>query len=61
MGVPTSEVDYTSATTRRADHVIHTGNVVALEKKLLPYMFRALLAHLQRQVYNFGSDPSLLR
>jgi hypothetical protein len=28
---------------------------------LLPYMFRGfLLAHLQRQVYNFGSGSSLL-
>jgi hypothetical protein len=27
---------------------------------LLPYMFRASLAHLQRQVYKFGSGSSLL-
>jgi hypothetical protein len=30
MGVPTSEVSYTSATTGRGDHEVHKGNVVAL-------------------------------
>jgi hypothetical protein len=30
MGVPTSEVGYTSATTGRGDHEVHTGHVVAL-------------------------------
>jgi hypothetical protein len=29
MGVPTSEVGYTSATTGRGDHEVHTGHVVA--------------------------------
>jgi hypothetical protein len=33
MGVPTSEVSYTSATTGRGDHEVHKGHVVALEKK----------------------------
>jgi hypothetical protein len=33
MGVPTSEVGYTSATTGRGDHEVHNGHVVALEKK----------------------------
>jgi hypothetical protein len=32
MGVPTSEVGYTSATTGRRDHEVHKGHVVALEK-----------------------------
>jgi hypothetical protein len=32
MGVPTSEVGYTSATTGRGDHEVHKGHVVALEK-----------------------------
>jgi hypothetical protein len=32
MGIPTSEVDYTSATTGRKDHEVHKGHVVALEK-----------------------------
>jgi hypothetical protein len=35
MGVPTSEVIYTLATTRRGDHEVHNGHVVALEKKFL--------------------------
>jgi hypothetical protein len=33
MGVPTSEVGYTSATTGRGDHEVHKGHVVALAKK----------------------------
>jgi hypothetical protein len=33
MGVSTSEVGYTSATTGRGDHEVHKGHVVALEKK----------------------------
>jgi hypothetical protein len=31
MGVPTSEVGYTSATTGRGDHKVHKGHVVALD------------------------------
>jgi hypothetical protein len=31
MGVPTSELGYTSATTGRGDHETHDGHVVALE------------------------------
>jgi hypothetical protein len=30
MGVPTSEVGYPSATTRRGDHEVHDGHVGAL-------------------------------
>jgi hypothetical protein len=33
MGVPTSEVGYTSATLRRGDHEVHKGHVVALERE----------------------------
>jgi acyl CoA:acetate/3-ketoacid CoA transferase beta subunit len=33
MGVPASEVGYTLATTRRGDHKVHKGHVVALAKK----------------------------
>jgi hypothetical protein len=29
MGVPTSEVGYTSATTGRGDHKVHKGHVVS--------------------------------
>ena len=31
MGVPTSQVGYTSAMPRREDHEVHKGHVVALE------------------------------
>jgi hypothetical protein len=33
MGVPNSEVGYTSATTGKEDHEVHEGHVVALEEK----------------------------
>jgi hypothetical protein len=33
MGVPASEVGYTSATTGREDHEVHNGHVEALEGK----------------------------
>jgi hypothetical protein len=33
MGVPASEVDYTSATTGKGDHEVHKGHVAELEKK----------------------------
>ena len=33
MGVPTSEVGYTSAMPKREDHEVHKGHVVALGRK----------------------------
>jgi hypothetical protein len=33
MGIPTSEVNYTSATTGRGEHKVHKGNEVALATK----------------------------
>jgi hypothetical protein len=33
MGVPTSEVGYTSSTTGWGDHEFHKGHVVALKKE----------------------------
>jgi hypothetical protein len=33
MGVPISDVGYTSATTGRGDHEVHNGHVVALGVK----------------------------
>jgi hypothetical protein len=33
MGVPSSEVGYTSATTRRGDHEVHDGHVALGKKK----------------------------
>jgi hypothetical protein len=35
MGVPNSDVGYTSTTTERGDHEVHKGHVVALEKKII--------------------------
>jgi hypothetical protein len=32
MGIPTSEVGYTSAKTGRGDHEVHKGHVVALRE-----------------------------
>jgi hypothetical protein len=34
MGVPTSEVGYTSATTGRGDHEVHKGHVEELGKNM---------------------------
>jgi hypothetical protein len=42
MGVPTSEVGYTSATTRRVGHEVHKGHVVALEEKNIPITIYSL-------------------
>ena len=33
MGVPTSEVAYTPAMSRREDHEVHKGHLVALEER----------------------------
>jgi hypothetical protein len=49
MGVPASEVGYTTATTGRGDHEVHKGHVVALEKITLIYYNARSTAHL---VYN---------
>jgi hypothetical protein len=39
MGIPTSEVGYTSATTGRGDDEVHDGHVVALDlKKILIFL-----------------------
>jgi hypothetical protein len=46
MGVPSSEVGYTSAKTRRGDHEVHNEHVVALEKKFsfaADYLFAYLI------------------
>jgi len=42
MGVPTSEVGYTPAMSRREDHEVHKGHVVALDEKNV-ILFRKLL------------------
>jgi hypothetical protein len=38
MGVPASEVGYTSATTGRRDHEVHKGHVVALAKNITAHI-----------------------
>jgi hypothetical protein len=45
MGVPTSEVGYTSATTGRGDHEVHKGHVVTLGKKKKSMIAVDLLYH----------------
>jgi hypothetical protein len=42
MGVPTSEVGYTSATTGRGDYEVHKGHEVALGKKYICSYFNML-------------------
>jgi hypothetical protein len=44
MGVPVSEVGYTSATTGRGDHEVHKGHVMALEKKNICMIKRTVCA-----------------
>jgi hypothetical protein len=39
MGVPTSEVGYSSPTTGKGDHEVHKGHVVALEKIYISLKF----------------------
>jgi hypothetical protein len=49
MGVPTSEVGYTSATAGRRDHKVHKGHVVALDlKKYIKTPKLKLLVHVER-------------
>jgi hypothetical protein len=55
MGVPTLEVDYTSATTGRGDHEVHKGHVVELEEKK-QYGFMAGLLGSMEMVVNFRSS-----
>jgi hypothetical protein len=59
VGVPTSEVGYTSATTGRGDHEVYKGHVVALERKslvdknLLHYKCRILYGHLHENLKSY--------
>ena len=52
MGVPTSEVGYTSATARRGDHESSYEHVVALEKKKERMLMIVLHFVLGRPVVN---------
>jgi curli biogenesis system outer membrane secretion channel CsgG len=40
MGVSTSEVGYTAATTGRGDHEVHKGHVVALGEKIFKILLK---------------------
>ena len=54
MGVPTSDVGYTSATARRGDHESSYEHVVALEKKNHFFVKKFIeLMNLLRSVINF--------
>jgi hypothetical protein len=49
MGVPNSDVGYTSATTGRGGHEVHKGHVVALgEKKTLSIQANTGMLHYVR-------------
>jgi hypothetical protein len=48
MGVPTSEVGYTSATIGRGDHKVHKGHTVAFGKKKKKKKRGSLNAHFSR-------------
>jgi hypothetical protein len=50
MGVPTSEVGYTSATTGRGDQEVYKGHVMALEKKIYG-------VYLCRRYFSMGAAP----
>jgi hypothetical protein len=47
MGVPTSEVGHTSATTRRGDHEVHKGHVVALGMMMMMMIIIIIIIILQ--------------
>jgi hypothetical protein len=50
MGVPTSEVGYTSATTGRGDQEVHKGHVVALGKTFIENKISPTLAYISDTV-----------
>jgi hypothetical protein len=61
MGVPTSEVGYTSATTGRGDHEVQKGYVVALEKNIayLPKHTMSLLRRAQFLILFYPKVPEI--
>jgi hypothetical protein len=67
MGVPASEVGYTSATTGRKDHEVHNGHMVALEKERKKRHIVSTSSHnvLKRKRFQFSLScvfsPSLER
>jgi hypothetical protein len=55
MGVPASEVGYTSATTGRGDHEVHRGHVVALGKKI-SYVYSMLASPKNASFFYVGCE-----
>ena len=58
MGVPTSEVGYTSATARRGEHESSYEHVVALEKKILT---RVIETCITRSSPDYRHQPACLK
>jgi hypothetical protein len=68
MGVPTSEVGYTSATAGRGDHEVHKGHLMAFEeviwtdgqvnKKTAPIVMRRITTFRSTtdRIYDVGKD-----
>jgi len=59
MGIPTSEVGYTSAMPRREDHEVHKDMWGHLEKKMIPkYFFNLSPSLKQNTLYiNYSNHP----
>jgi hypothetical protein len=55
MGVPTSEVGYTSVTTGRGDQEVHKGHVVALGEKQLHTL---LVLHFNRLTTEYSETTA---
>jgi hypothetical protein len=51
MGVPISDVGYTSATTGRGDHEVHKGHVVALGAKKIQLITRQFIYGNRGQIH----------
>ena len=61
MGVPTSEVGYTSAMPRREDHEVHKGHVVALGGGIQPLYVSAIIGPYSGQTKSNYDLSSLLK
>jgi hypothetical protein len=59
MGVPTSQVSYTSATTGRGDHEVHKGPVVALEEKKYSEISLNSQSMVERELFAGGVSCTL--
>jgi hypothetical protein len=59
MGVPTSDVGYTLATTGRGDHEVHKGHVVALKSLVHVYITIIILTSQSDNRYVGSSQENL--